>query len=75
MFIKLRRYLICALAGRMPVCLNVTVLENGRANRNTEESVGIGPSDDGFPQAVFTRNLHFHRFEKSGISSAVGQVV
>lgn len=75
MFLKLRRQLICALAGRMPVCLNVTVLENSRANRSAEPTVGLSPSDDGAPQAVFTRNVNFHRFEESKILSAVGQVV
>ncbi len=75
MLLRLRRLLIDALAGQMPVCLNVTVLENGRANRSAEPSVGLAPSDDGTPQAVFTRNVHFHRFEESEISSAVGQVV
>jgi len=75
MFLKLRRRLIYALAGQMPVCLNVTLLENARANRSAEPSAGLSPSDDGIPQAVFTRNVHFRQFEESEISSAVGQVV
>ena len=65
MLLKLRRRMICALAGQMPVCLNVTVLENARANRSSEPSVGLSPSDDGIPQAVFTRNFRFHRFKES----------
>ena len=64
MLLKLRRKAISILAGKMPVCLNVSVLENGRANRTAEPSVGLAPSNDGFPQAVFIENVNFHRFEE-----------
>lgn len=65
MLLKLRKKLISALVGKMPICMNVTVLENSKMNKNSKPSVGLSPSDDGKPLAVFTRNVKFHRFEET----------